>query len=163
MSTWSLTSRQNKAYLSDSRLVNIYKPFTHKMVAKTSWHTYATKWRHCHPMYSMHHCECVSAVQKHHLLLFAFLSSRPILVMLAQFCAILLFLWTSVSAWILALVFQLYERNKLKWKWSLQRGRFCARYLASYIPRSSEDRSSWMFFIQVVRGRPGGRLHSGKT
>jgi len=42
---------------------------------------------------------------------------------------------------------------------SLQRGRFCARSLASCIPRSSEDRSSWMFFIQVVRGRPGGRLH----
>jgi len=34
--------------------------------------------------------------------------------MLAQFCAILLFLWTPVSARILALVLQLYERNKLK-------------------------------------------------
>ena len=33
---------------------------------------------------------------------------------------------------------------------SLQRGRFCTRSLASCIPRSSEDRSSWMFFIQVV-------------
>ena len=41
---------------------------------------------------------------------------------------------------------------------SLQRGRFCARSLASCIPRSSEDRSSWMFFVQAVRGRPGGRL-----
>ena len=42
---------------------------------------------------------------------------------------------------------------------SLHRGRFCARSLAcTTIPRSSEDRSSWMFFIQVVRGRPGGRL-----
>ena len=30
--------------------------------------------------------------------------------------------------------------------------------LASYIPRSSEDRSSWIFFIHVVRGRPGGYL-----
>ena len=40
----------------------------------------------------------------------------------------------------------------------LQRGRFCARSLASSIPRSSDDRSSWMFFIQVVRGRPGGRV-----
>ena len=36
---------------------------------------------------------------------------------------------------------------------SLQRGRFCARSLSSYIPRSSEDSS-----LQVVRGRPGGRL-----
>jgi len=33
---------------------------------------------------------------------------------------------------------------------SLQRGRFCTRSLASCIPRSSEDRSSGMFFIQVV-------------
>ena len=30
---------------------------------------------------------------------------------------------------------------------SLQRGRFCTRSLASCIPRSSKDRSSWMFFI----------------
>ena len=37
---------------------------------------------------------------------------------------------------------------------SLQTGRFCTRSLASCIPRSSEDR----FYIQVVRGRPGGRL-----
>ena len=41
---------------------------------------------------------------------------------------------------------------------SLQRGRFCARSLASCIPRSSEDRSSQMFFIQVVHSRPHGRL-----
>jgi len=41
---------------------------------------------------------------------------------------------------------------------SLQRGRFCARSLALCIPRSSEDRSSWMFFIQVVHGSLGGRL-----
>jgi len=34
----------------------------------------------------------------------------------------------------------------------------CARLLASYVPRSSEDRSLWMFFIQVVQGRPGGHL-----
>ena len=38
---------------------------------------------------------------------------------------------------------------------SLQTGRFCTRSLASCISRSSEDRSSWMFFIPVVRG---GRL-----
>jgi len=38
---------------------------------------------------------------------------------------------------------------------SLQRGWVCARPLASYIPRFSEDQLSWMFFIQVVRGRPG--------
>jgi len=45
---------------------------------------------------------------------------------------------------------------------SLQRGWFCTRSLASCFPksqllttctpRSSADRSSWMFFIQVVRG-----------
>jgi len=37
----------------------------------------------------------------------------------------------------------------------LQRRRFCVGSLASCIPRSSEDRSSSTFFIQVVRGRPG--------
>jgi len=37
--------------------------------------------------------------------------------MLAQFCAILLFLWIPVNARILALVLQLYERNKLKLKY----------------------------------------------
>ena len=36
-----------------------------------------------------------------------------------------------------------------------QRRRFCVGSLASCIPRSSEDRSSSTFFIQVVRGRPG--------
>ena len=41
---------------------------------------------------------------------------------------------------------------------SLQRRRFCARSLASCIPRSSEDMTSWLFFIQVVRSRPGGHL-----
>jgi len=45
------------------------------------------------------------------LLLLCFISY--ILVILAQFCAVLLFLWTPVSARILALVLQLYERNKL--------------------------------------------------
>ena len=34
---------------------------------------------------------------------------------------------------------------------SLQRGWFCTRSLASYTPRSSEDRSSRKFFIQVVQ------------
>jgi len=41
---------------------------------------------------------------------------------------------------------------------SLQRGRFCTRSLASCIPRSSKVRSSWMFFIPVVHGRPVGRF-----
>ena len=56
------------------------------MTVKTSWHRYGTKLRHCHPMY--------------------------IIVMLEQFRVILLLLWTPVSAGILALVLQLYERNK---------------------------------------------------
>jgi len=51
-----------------------------------------------------------------------------------------------------------YECIALCEDFSLQRGRFCARSLASCIPRSSEDRSLGMFFIQVVCGRPGGRL-----
>ena len=33
---------------------------------------------------------------------------------------------------------------------SLQRGRFCTRSLASCIPRSSEDKLSWVFFIHVL-------------
>ena len=41
----------NKAYLSGVTVRNIYESFTHKMAAKTSWHRYGTKWRHCHPMY----------------------------------------------------------------------------------------------------------------
>jgi len=27
--------------------------FTYKMAAKTSWHRYTTKWRHCHPMHAL--------------------------------------------------------------------------------------------------------------
>jgi len=41
---------------------------------------------------------------------------------------------------------------------SLQRGRFCARSVASCFSRYSEDWSSWTFSFQVVRARPGGRL-----
>jgi len=47
--------------------------------------------------------------------------------------------------------------SAVEWYWSV-RGRFCARSLASCIPRSSEDRSSWMFFIQLVHSRPGGHI-----
>ena len=41
-----------KAYLSDIRVTNISKSFTHNMAAETSWHRYGTKFRHCHPTYS---------------------------------------------------------------------------------------------------------------
>jgi len=51
-----------------------------------------------------------------------------------------------------------YKRLVLCKDTSLQRGRFCTRSLASCIPRSSKERSSWMFFVQVVRGRPSNRL-----
>ena len=37
-----------KAYLSDIKVTNISKSFTHKIVAKTSRHKYGTKLRHCH-------------------------------------------------------------------------------------------------------------------
>ena len=50
MSTWSSTYKPS-AYLSDIRVTNISKSFTHKMAAKTSWHRYGTKLRHCHRMY----------------------------------------------------------------------------------------------------------------
>ena len=42
----------NKAYLSDITVTNISESFTHKMAAKTSWHRYGTKLRHCHPTYT---------------------------------------------------------------------------------------------------------------
>ena len=43
----------NKAYKnkSDVTVTDISETFTHKMVAKTSWHRYETKLRHCRPMY----------------------------------------------------------------------------------------------------------------
>jgi len=54
----------DKAHLSDSTVTSIYKSFTHKMAAKTSWHRYGTKLRHCHPMYNktvkMMHQFCIS-------------------------------------------------------------------------------------------------------
>ena len=42
---------REKAYLSDNRVTNISKSFTHKMAVKTSWHRYGTKLSHCRPMY----------------------------------------------------------------------------------------------------------------
>jgi len=41
----------DKAYLSDIRVTNISKSFTHKMAAETSWYKYGTKFRRCHLMY----------------------------------------------------------------------------------------------------------------
>jgi len=46
----TITNLPNKAYLSDNTMTNISKSFTHKMVAKTGWHRYETKLRHCHPV-----------------------------------------------------------------------------------------------------------------
>ena len=43
----------DKAYSSDSRVTNISKSFTRKMAAKTSWHRYETKLRHCHHMHGL--------------------------------------------------------------------------------------------------------------
>jgi len=48
MSTWSSTCRQRYLGLSDIRVTNISKSFTHKMAAETNWHRYGTKLRHCH-------------------------------------------------------------------------------------------------------------------
>ena len=46
----------NKAYLSGITVRNIYESLTHKMAAKTSWHGYGTKLRHCNPMYRNFAC-----------------------------------------------------------------------------------------------------------
>jgi len=42
----------NKACFSAITVTNISESFTHKMAAKTSWHRYGTKLRHCHPIVS---------------------------------------------------------------------------------------------------------------
>ena len=47
-----ITNLPIKRVLSDSRVTNISKSFTHKMAVKTSWRRYGTKLRHCHAMYS---------------------------------------------------------------------------------------------------------------
>jgi len=44
--------RQSDAYLSDIRVTNFSKSFTHKMAAGTNWHRCETKLRHCH-------CHCI--------------------------------------------------------------------------------------------------------
>ena len=44
----------NKAYLSGITVRNIYDSFNHKMAAKTNWHRYGTKLRHCHSMYTIY-------------------------------------------------------------------------------------------------------------
>ena len=52
MSTSSLTYRQSVT--AEKRTLHA-KSFTHKMAAKTSWHRYGTKFRHCHhPMCTRH-------------------------------------------------------------------------------------------------------------
>jgi len=40
----------NKAYLSAVTVASIFRSFTYKMAAKTGWHRYGTKLRHCHPV-----------------------------------------------------------------------------------------------------------------
>ena len=37
-----------RTYLSNITVTNISRSFTRKMVAKTGWHRYGTKLRHCH-------------------------------------------------------------------------------------------------------------------
>ena len=41
-----------KRILISITLKNISKSFTYLMAAKTSWHRYGTKLRHCNPMYT---------------------------------------------------------------------------------------------------------------
>ena len=37
-----------KAHLSDNRVTHVSKSSTHNMAAKSSWHRYGNKLRHCH-------------------------------------------------------------------------------------------------------------------
>jgi len=50
MSAWSLTYRQSVFPRQQSK--TFYNSFTYKMAAKTSWHRYGTKLRHCRSMYA---------------------------------------------------------------------------------------------------------------
>ena len=45
------TLTYRKSVFKWQQIANISQSITHKMVAKTSWHRYGTKLRHCHPMY----------------------------------------------------------------------------------------------------------------
>jgi len=50
---------EKAAYLSDNRVTNIYKSFTHKMAAKTTCHRYGIKLGHYHPVYRNRSGVCV--------------------------------------------------------------------------------------------------------
>jgi len=57
-----ITSFTNKAYLSLITVTSIFQSFTYKMAAKTSWHRYRTKLRHCLPVYTdgSHFCSAMN-------------------------------------------------------------------------------------------------------
>jgi len=74
----------DKAYLNDIRVTNISKNFTHKLGAKTSWHRYGTKLRHCHRMY----CDDRDCV-----FLPAIISTENTRPIFANFCACYLRPW----------------------------------------------------------------------
>jgi len=42
----------NKAYLCAITVTSIFRNFNYKMAAKTGWHRYGTKLRHCRLMYT---------------------------------------------------------------------------------------------------------------
>ena len=48
----------NKTYLSAITVTGIFQSFTYKMAAKTSWHRYGTKLRHCRLMYTFRARAC---------------------------------------------------------------------------------------------------------
>jgi len=62
-----------KAHLSDNRVTHVSKSSTHNMAAKSSWHRYGNKLRHCHPMYTYprthsltHRSACSSVCMSQH-------------------------------------------------------------------------------------------------
>jgi len=82
-----------------------------------------------------------------------------ILVMLARFCAMLLFLCTAGSARILALVLQLYERNKLNWKKSeSEASRCCSLYPSVCSVRTCESVCNSRYTWGISAG-PVSRKH----
>jgi len=43
----------NRSYLSAVTVTNISQSFTYKMAVKINWQRYGTKFRNCHPTYTL--------------------------------------------------------------------------------------------------------------
>jgi len=71
----------NKVYLSAIIVTSIFQSFTCKMAAKTSWHGYGTKLRHCHCMYTRARYYCEGGCRRGN-----FHDTRTIDIVIALYC-----------------------------------------------------------------------------